>query len=79
MALYDVYLLQHTQTKRLYDGYTANRQQRLAQHVQRGPWQLVYDEAYHGEQDARERERHLKHDGQAIAALRTRLKQSVGS
>ena len=58
-------------------GDTGNLKRRLAQHAKERAWELVYDEAYKAEQDARRRERQLKHHAQAVTALKMRIKESI--
>ena len=41
-------------------------------------WELVYYEAYLNEQDARDRERMLKHYGAARGRLKRRIARSTG-
>jgi putative endonuclease len=63
-----VYVLQSGFDAGLYIGYSANLRRRLAQHeagdsvatAHRGPWKLIYYEAYLEETDARGREEFLK-------------------
>jgi len=63
-----VYVLRSAKDAGLYIGYSANLQQRLTQHVQgsafatsyRGPWKLVYYEAYVNQADALGREKYLE-------------------
>ena len=63
-----VYVLQSESDHGLYIGYSANLRRRLAEHQGglalatsfRGPWRLVYYEAYLDEDDARGREEFLK-------------------
>ena len=63
-----VYVLQSDSDGGLYIGYSSNLRRRLAEHQNglafatsyRGPWQLIYYEAYAGEEDARGREEFLK-------------------
>lgn len=63
-----VYVLQSDSDQGLYIGYSANLRRRLAEHQSglamatsyRGPWQLIYCEAYSEEADARGREEFLK-------------------
>ena len=55
----------------LYIGFSANLRRRLAEHQKgqafatsyRGPWRLIYYEAYVEEEDALGRERYLKSGG----------------
>ena len=63
-----VYLLQSVPDGGFYIGYSGNLRKRLAQHKQgaafatahRGPWKLIYYEAYTELADALGRERYLK-------------------
>lgn len=63
-----VYILQSGSDYGLYIGYSANLRRRLVEHQlglvistsHRGPWQLIYYEAYTEEADARGREEFLK-------------------
>lgn len=63
-----VYVLQSDADCGLYIGYTANLRRRLSEHqsgmavasAHRGPWRLIYYEAYIEEVDARGREVFLK-------------------
>ena len=66
-----VYILRSVKDGGFYIGYSANLRRRLAQHVkgdalatsQRGPWRLVYYEAYLEQADALGREKYLKSGG----------------
>jgi len=63
-----VYVLQSDSDSGLYIGYSGDLRRRLAQHqagaatatAHRGPWRLIYYEAYIEENDARGREEFLK-------------------
>jgi len=63
-----VYLLHSVSDDGLYIGYSANLRRRVTQHVKgdafatsyRGPWKLIYYEAYIEQADALGRERYLK-------------------
>ena len=63
-----VYVLRSVAGDGLYIGYSANLQKRVEQHTQgasfatsyRGPWKLIYYEAYLERADALGRERYLK-------------------
>lgn len=63
-----VYVLQSGSDQGLYIGYTANLRRRLSEHQAgeafatsyRGPWRLIYYEAYIEEADALGREEFLK-------------------
>ena len=66
--MFYVYVLQSESDHGLYIGYSANLRRRLAEHKSgmsfstsyRGPWVLIYYEAYTHEADARGREVFLK-------------------
>ena len=66
-----VYVLQSESDDGLYIGCSADLRRRLAEHQAgkafatscRGPWQLIYYEAYREEADALGRERYLKSGG----------------
>ena len=75
--MYCVYVLQRKDTEQFYYGYTTNLEKRCAEHFHQGPWELIYYEAYKSEHDARTREQHLKHYGQAVKALKSRLQHSM--
>ena len=63
-----VYVLQSESDQGLYIGYSKNLKRRLSEHFSgkaqatacRGPWKLIYYEAYIEEEDAMGRERFLK-------------------
>ena len=63
-----VYVLRSMSDAGLYIGYSANLKKRIEQHGQgdsfatsyRGPWKLIYYEAYLEQNDALGRERYLK-------------------
>ena len=76
------YILQSQKDKRhVYYGQTNNLKRRLAQHNNHenistrnyAPWKVVYFEAYASRKLALDRERQLKHYGQARTALKKRL------
>jgi putative endonuclease len=66
--MYYVFLLQSESDHGLYIGYSANLRRRLAEHragmamatSYRGPWRLIYYEAYVEQADALGREEFLK-------------------
>ncbi len=83
--MYIVYVIEHSNTKQLYVGYTTDLKRRVRAHNARGhkyttrksgQWILVYAEAYRDERDARERERKLKPRGSAMTSLLKRLSKS---
>jgi putative endonuclease len=69
--MYYVYVLQSGSDNGLYIGYSSNLRRRMTEHQQglsfatafRGPWRLIYYEAYLVEEDALGRERYLKSGG----------------
>ncbi len=77
--MYFVYVLQNAEG-RLYIGFTSDLEKRVRRHEKgeagwtrsRGPWTLVYHEAYADRSEALRRERVLK-SGRANQELRGRL------
>jgi putative endonuclease len=63
-----VYVLRSTNDNGFYIGYSANLRKRFSEHVtggsfatsHRGPWKLIYYEAYVEQRDALGREKYLK-------------------
>jgi putative endonuclease len=63
-----VYVLRSLKDNGFYIGYSANLRKRFSEHVtggsfatsHRGPWQLIYYEAYLNQANALGRERYLK-------------------
>ena len=76
-AMFYVYVLRNKINQELYYGYTADLERRFNEHNKIDNWKLVYYEAYLAEDDARKRERHLKHYGQSRAHLKSRLEKSL--
>ena len=79
--MFYVYVLKNPETGALYYGFSSDLKQRFAKHQEmRKPagWELVYYEAYLNEQDARDRERMLKHYGAARGHLKKRIARSTG-
>jgi putative endonuclease len=83
--MYYVYFLASESTKWVYIGWTTDLQRRLAEHnagestytKHRGPWKLIYYEAYLNREDAEEREKHLKHHANGIGILKKRIARSL--
>ncbi len=78
--MFYVYLLKSPQTGQIYMGYTEDLKRRYQEHQQlqrHKGWRLIYYEAYLNEEDARERERMLKHYGSSLGRLKQRLKHSL--
>lgn len=81
MAMYYVYVLRSETDSGMYIGYSANLRRRFAEHVEgistatseRGPWTLIYYEAYLEQKDALGRERYLK-SGAGRRFLKAQLK-----
>ena len=75
-----VYVLRSVSDGGFYIGYSANLRKRFEQHLQgdsfatsyRGPWKLIYYEAYLEQADALGRERYLK-SGAGRRFLKTQL------
>jgi putative endonuclease len=73
--MYYVYVLRSVSDDGLYIGYSANLRKRFDQHAQgasfatsyRGPWKLIYYEAYLEQADALGREHYLKRCWQKIS------------
>jgi putative endonuclease len=67
-VMHYVYVLRSLKDNGFYIGYSANLRRRLSEHVSgesfttshRGPWKLIYYEAYLERDDALGRERYLK-------------------
>lgn len=79
--MFYVYLLGSNKDKELYIGSTNDLRKRVKEHnsgkvsstKSRGPFKLLYYEAYTVEQEARNREKNLKLRGQARARLFKRI------
>ena len=69
--MFYVYVVHSIADNGFYIGYSTDLKKRLAQHKQgaaiatrhRGPWKLIYYEAYIEQADAKGRERYLKSGG----------------
>lgn len=82
-----VYLLKSLQTDRFYLGWTTDLKRRLSEHNSgksyytrtRGPWKLVGYEMYTNTNDAKRRERALKHNPRMLFLFKKRVlnKQEV--
>ena len=80
-----VYVLRLTSDEGFYIGYSANLRKRFQEHVQddsfatsyRGPWKLIYYEAYLERDDALGRERYLK-SGSGRKFLKAQLRHYLG-
>lgn len=72
-----VYILKNRKDGKLYYGYTNNLERRLKEHDVDNKWKFIGCEGYASALDARERERKLKHYGQARTHLKNRLRRSL--
>ena len=84
--MWTVYILQHSENKTFYVGFTNNLKRRLQQHNtnknystrrKSGEWILVYAEGYRNKQDAVTRELKLKQRGRSKQELLKRIKSSL--
>ncbi len=85
VAMYSVYVIQHTESKQFYFGRTNNLRKRIEQHNasrtkstirKSGEWILVYAEAYREKADAVKREARIKQHGRAKQELLKRIEFS---
>ena len=80
-----VYVLKSFVDEELYIGSTTDLKRRLREHDTkksfstswRGPFELIYYEAYKNPQDAREREKSLKFRGNSRKHLKNRISRSL--
>ena len=85
LHMYYVYILRSPTTKFLYVGYSTDLDRRLKEHnsnrstftSHKGPWELIYYEAYLNQEDAQERERMLKNYGSTLGHLKKRLSKTL--
>ena len=83
--LYYVYLLRSVKTQRGYLGWTTDLRRRLCQHNdgealatrQRGPYELIYFEAYRHREEAIVREQNLKKHANVLQQLKRRLYRTL--
>ena len=83
--MFYVYVIQSSKTKELYFGFTSDLEKRIESHNQGKniatkhgvPWTVVYCEGFRDESDARDRERMLKHYGNARTHIKNRIKKSL--
>ena len=76
--MFYTYCLQNKKNKELYYGYSNDLKRRLTEHRQVDKkWILIYYEAYRSENDARKREKKLKHYGQSRTHLKRRISESL--
>ncbi|MCK4781333.1 GIY-YIG nuclease family protein [Candidatus Parcubacteria bacterium] len=83
--MYYVYFLKNADSK-VYVGYTNNLRRRIGEHNRgrggkytkyKGPFKLVYYEAYESEKDAKKREDNLKLHKNAYTQLKKRISESL--
>jgi len=80
--MFYVYVLQSTNDRSWYTGYTADLRKRFNEHNEnkagftkyRGPWNIIYYEVCLNQQDATAREKYLK-SGMGKRYLKNRLKR----
>lgn len=80
-----VYILRSNKNGMLYIGCTGDLKKRLFEHNNnavpstkgRGPYELIYYEAYKSEGDAFKREKNLKLRANALTGLKRRLSKSL--
>ena len=85
--MYYLYVIKSEKDNQLYFGFTGDLKRRFSEHVEgksfatkgRRPWRLAYYEAYNSEQDARNREKQLKHYARAWAILKRRITRSISN
>jgi len=83
--MYYVYILKSKKDNNFYTGSTNDLERRMQEHngglvfstKSRGPFELVYYEAYKSESDARSREKSLKIRARAFTQLKKRIKESI--
>lgn len=80
-----VYIIKSVRSGKLYIGFTNDLRRRLKEHnanknistKSRGPYELIYYEAYKSAVDAEKREHKIKSYGQAYRRLKERLDDSL--
>ena len=80
--MYYVYVIQSSKDKQFYTGFTGDLQNRFQEHnagnvsstKERGPFELIYYQAFLNQQDALAREKYLK-SGMGKRYLKNRLKR----
>ncbi len=83
--MFYVYVLHSLEDRSFYIGFSTDLRRRMSEHKQgasfatkyRGPWKLIYYEAYIDRQDAEGRERYLK-SGSGRQFLRQQLRHYLG-
>ena len=85
IIMFCIYLIKSKKDESLYIGYTNDLTRRLAEHNNnrsiatkgKGPYELIYCEAYKSMKDAKYREGNLKRFSQAYTQLKRRIKNSL--
>ena len=80
-----VYIIKSRKNKDLYTGCTGDLRKRFDEHnsnkvpstKNKGPYELIYYEAYKSEKDAFKREKNLKLRANALTGLKRRLLESL--
>ena len=77
--MFYVYVLKSPKHGQIYIGFSSDLRARIKGHQEREHpgWLLVYYEACRNEQDARDRERMLKHYGGTLGILKKRISRSM--
>ena len=83
--MFYVYVLKSKKDNKLYIGYTNNLKKRIQEHnkgknfstAQRGPFSLVYYEAFKSQKDATAREKKLKQFKSTYGHLKKRIANSL--
>jgi len=84
--MYYVYLIKSVSTGKVYVGYTSDLRRRLKEHndkkggkytKNKGPFTLIYYEAYKSKEDAKIREDNLKLHKKAYTQLKVRISESL--
>ena len=83
--MFYTYVLKSRKDNNCYIGSTNNLERRIDEHSKglvfstrsRGPFELIYYEAYKSEDDARKREKNLKLRSRAFTQLKKRIRGSL--
>ncbi|PIR73748.1 MAG: excinuclease ABC subunit C [Candidatus Moranbacteria bacterium CG10_big_fil_rev_8_21_14_0_10_35_21] len=81
--MFYVYIIKNEQND-IYYGYTNNLRRKIKEHndsksfsTKGHRWNIIYYEAYLSKSDAEDREKQIKHYGQALVHLKRRIKNSL--
>lgn len=83
--MFFVYIIRSAKIKQLYVGFTTDIERRLNEHnlnqnrstKNRGPWKLIYYEAFLSKHDALVREKALKNFGRSYGQLKRRIQNCL--